>query len=86
MSKLFMSKQCSFPKNKIKIVLLENIHPDAIFKVTGESSAQLQESTHGLLREVEISGMSGNETLMLSWYFPEKTAYRFVAIGDTGGD
>jgi predicted phosphodiesterase len=69
-----------------QIIRLENIHPDAIFMVTGESSAQLQERTHGLLREVEISGMSDNETLTLSWHFPEKLAYRFVAIGDTGGD
>ena len=67
-------------------ILLENIHPDAVFSVAGDSAAQVLESTHGLLREVNISGLPAGENLTLSWHFPAREAYRFVAIGDTGGD
>jgi len=69
-----------------QIIRLENIHPDAVFTLTGDSRAEVLEVKHGLLREVELSGMQTGEVLNLSWEFPEKTVYRFVAIGDTGGD
>ena len=39
-----------------------------------------------MLREVELSGFQAGEELTLSWVFPEKSTYRFVAIGDTGGN
>ncbi len=68
------------------IIQVENIHPDANFSWTEDSLATVLEKKHGLLREVELIGLRAGEVLKLSWTFPEKPAYRFVAIGDTGGD
>jgi hypothetical protein len=69
-----------------QIIRFENIHPDAVFTWTGDGRAKVLEIKHGLLREVELSGMQAGEGLNLSWEFPKKSVYRFVAIGDTGGD
>ncbi len=69
-----------------QIARFENIHPEAVFTWAGDSRAEVLEIKHGLLREVEVSGMQVGEVLKLSWEFPEKSVYRFVAIGDTGGD
>ncbi len=69
-----------------RVLKLENIHPEAVFSQTGESHAQILESKQGLFREVKLIGMQSGEAVDLSWRFPQKPAYRFVAIGDTGGD
>ncbi len=69
-----------------QIIRLENIHPDAVLTQTGDNRAGVLESKHGLLREVELTGLKAGEVVNLAWGFPEKSAYRFVAIGDTGGD
>jgi hypothetical protein len=69
-----------------QIIRLENIHPDAVFEVSEGDSARVSERTHGLLREVVLTGLPEYAQITLSWHFPEKTSYRFVAVGDTGGD
>ncbi len=68
------------------VIQVENIHPQATFTHTESNRVRVQEQTYGLLREIELSGFQAGEVLKLSWAFPEKPAYRFVAIGDTGGD
>ncbi len=68
------------------IIQIENIHPEAKFSRTGVSRVTVREQKHGLLREVELTGLQAGEILNFSWIFPEKPAYRFVAIGDTGGN
>ncbi len=69
-----------------RVLRLENIHPEAVFSRTGESRARILESQHGLFREIKLTGMQAGEVVDLSWKFPQKSAYRFVATGDTGGD
>ncbi|MCP4011032.1 MAG: hypothetical protein GY726_16140, partial [Proteobacteria bacterium] len=82
-----VSLQVSSEGQSVKRVLrLENIHPEAVFSHTGESHAQILESKHGLFREVKLIGVQPGEVVDLLWKFPQKPAYRFVAIGDTGGD
>jgi len=68
------------------VLRVENIHPDALLSQTGSGHTNVRESKYGLLREVELSGMQAGEVISLKWTFPSKPAYRFIAIGDTGGD
>lgn len=65
---------------------LENIHPHAQLKVHGIDPAQLLENTTGLTRKLSFSALEPGDHVIVRWLFPQKSRYRFVAIGDTGGD
>lgn len=65
---------------------VENIHPQARLKVEGIETGQLQETSNGLNRTISISSLLTDTHVFLQWQFPQKNSYRFVAIGDTGGD
>jgi len=65
---------------------VENIHPQAQLKVEGIEAGQLQETSNGLSRTISTSPLLADTDIFLQWQFPQKSSYRFVAIGDTGGD
>lgn len=65
---------------------VENIHPQAQLKVKGIAATQLQEASNGLSRTITLSSLLPGTYASIHWEFPQKSSYRFVAIGDTGGD
>jgi len=67
-------------------IQVENIHPQAILEAQGIELESLTESRDLLLRTVQIPALEPGNSLHLTWRFPVKSSYRFVAIGDTGGD
>ncbi|MEE9446478.1 MAG: metallophosphoesterase [Arenicellales bacterium] len=67
------------------VLQIENIHPQATLHIEGDS-AQIQESSEGLLRKVSLKNIPPKTKVNLTWRFPEKPSYRFAAIGDTGGN
>jgi len=71
---------------KGKRIEVENIHPDAKLEIQGADPDQVLEKQAGLLRRIDIPALKQGERLRLNWRFPEKSSYRFIAIGDTGGD
>ena len=63
---------------------ISNVHPAAKLSVS-DPRARLQEETIGLARRV--SGQLAPATpFRLAWRLPRRDAYRFTAIGDTGGN
>ncbi len=66
-------------------VEIENIHPLAQLQSSGISINQVEQQQTGLKRSIQIAPPYAKH-FSLSWVFPEKERYRFVAIGDTGGD
>ena len=64
-------------------VTLDNVHRLATLDVSGSGIISEEKAT-GLLRTV--TGNSAKGTLTLRWRVPFAQSYRFVAIGDTGGD
>lgn len=65
---------------------VENIHPQAQLKIAGIDAAQIQEASSGLSRSITIASLPPDTQVSIRWQFPQKNSYRFVAIGDTGGD
>ena len=65
---------------------VENVHPQARLTLQGLAPEQLLETTDGLRRTITASSVIPGTEFFVSWQFPKKTGYRFVAIGDTGGD
>ena len=62
---------------------IENIHPDAVL-ITGQNKVEIQEEKQNLNRGLIVNGKL-ELPLSLQWKFPQKTHYRFMALGDTGG-
>lgn len=65
---------------------LENVHPQAQLNMQGIDPAQLHESKQGLTRNIRLTSLKPGDHAVIRWLFPQKNSYRFVAIGDTGGD
>jgi len=66
-------------------LILENIHPLATLQTDGIEADSIQLQQTGLTRNITINAPYPVH-FQLRWVFPEKSNYRFVAIGDTGGD
>ena len=64
-------------------IVIENIHPDATLE-SSNPYLQIEEKISNLSRQISLQGES-QQTTILKWRFPEKSHYRFMAIGDTGG-
>ena len=62
-------------------VVVRNIHPEATLE--SESLLDGIELVNGLERRLQLPALA--QPIKLSWRFPERDQYRFVAIGDTGG-
>lgn len=71
---------------KVTKIQLENIHPLATLEVLGSDREKLQESLKQLTRTIKLSAAKEGDVFSLVWRFPVKSSYRFVAMGDTGGD
>ncbi|MFQ5750195.1 MAG: metallophosphoesterase family protein, partial [Planctomycetota bacterium] len=68
-------------------VVLENVHPEARLLATPGGLTSSWTGDHPLERILEMAGAESGSarTVRAKVFFPDRTAYTFAAIGDTGG-
>jgi len=73
------------PGREVRMVV-ENLHPGAALEPGGEDGTprSIDEERDNLARAVTIEP-AGSKESVIGWRFPKAEAYRFAAIGDSGG-
>ena len=65
-------------------IAVENLHRDARVGAQGPATGSLHEERDNLQRTISIKPSAGAKA-GFSWRFPKRDAFRFAAIGDSGG-